>query len=117
MCEQGVDRVREFVVGAVEQQGELPHLRVGEGVAVGWHAAAADAEGCLPVEFAGLLGDMAVIFSELCSGKPTAAQINALPVRVRTIFFAWLQGEVMSPEAVTGAGQTQVTPLRSARAG
>jgi hypothetical protein len=64
-----------------------------------------------------LLGEMAAIYSKLCSGTPTTKQINALPVRVRTIFFAWLQGEVMSPEAATGAGSAQVTNLRSARAG
>ena len=64
-----------------------------------------------------LLGKMAAIYSELCSKTPTAKQISELPVRVRTIFFAWLQGEVMSPEAATGAGNAQVTNLRSARAG
>lgn len=64
-----------------------------------------------------LMGDMAVIYAELCSGTPTAAQISKLPVRVRTVFFAWLQDQVMSPEAGNGAGPAQVTPLRSARAG
>lgn len=64
-----------------------------------------------------LLGDMAAIYGRLCSGTPSATQISKLPVRVRTIFFAWVQGEVMSPEAATGGGTAQVTPLRSARAG
>jgi hypothetical protein len=60
---------------------------------------------------------MCGIYSKLCSGTPTEKQIHDLPPRIRQVFFAWLQGEVMSPEAVTGGGQAQVTPLRGARAG
>ena len=60
---------------------------------------------------------MAEVYSNLCSGTPTAKQIAELPMRVRSVFFNWLQSEVMSPEAATGGGQAQVTPLRSARAG
>jgi hypothetical protein len=41
----------------------------------------------------------------------------ALPMRIRTIFYRWLQEEVMSPEAVSGGGNAQVTTLRSAAAG
>lgn len=63
------------------------------------------------------LGKMAQAYAELCSDTPSAAQIMALPMRVRAIFFAWLQEQVMAPEAVTGGGQAQVTPLRGARAG
>lgn len=57
------------------------------------------------------------IYAELCSGTPSAEQISQLPLRVRGIFFAWLQGEVMAPEAVPGGGTAQVRDLRSARAG
>jgi hypothetical protein len=60
---------------------------------------------------------MAEVYAALCSGTPTAKQISDLPMRVRSVFFNWLQGEVMAPEAATGAGNAQVTPLRGARAG
>lgn len=64
-----------------------------------------------------MTGKMCVIYSKLCSGTPTEKSIQELPPRIRQIFFAWLQTEVMSPEAATGAGSAQVTPLRTGRAG
>jgi hypothetical protein len=60
---------------------------------------------------------MCAVYSAACSGTPTAEQIAALPMRVRTIFFAWFQGEVMSPEAVSPGGNGQVTKLPVGRAG
>lgn len=60
---------------------------------------------------------MCGIYSRLCSNTPTEKQIHDLPPRIRQVFFTWLQGEVMSPEAATGAGTAQVTPLRTGRAG
>jgi hypothetical protein len=57
------------------------------------------------------------VYAELCSNTPTGEQISQLPMRIRTIFFNWLQQEVMAPEAVTGGGNAQVTNLRGARAG
>lgn len=57
------------------------------------------------------------VYAELCSDTPTAEQIGQLPMRIRTVFFNWLQQEVMAPEAVTGGGNAQVTNLRGARAG
>ena len=65
----------------------------------------------------GLTETMAGIIAALCSGDPTREQILALPPRRRTMFYGWLQQEVMSPEAAPGAGNTQVTNLRSAHAG
>lgn len=64
-----------------------------------------------------LVGKMCVVYSALCSGTPTEQQIHDLPPRIRQVFFAWLQGEVMAPEAATGGGQQRVIPLRSGRAG
>ena len=61
------------------------------------------------------IGKMAEIYSALCSGTPTVEQIMALPMRVRNIFFAWLQAEVMSPEAASPGGNGQVTKLPTAR--
>lgn len=52
-----------------------------------------------------MMGKMAGVYSELCSRSPTRAQILALPMRVRSVFFAWLQSEVMNPEAAPGAGR------------
>ena len=63
------------------------------------------------------MGDMARVYAALCSDTPTEEQIRELPMRVRTIFFNWLQQEVMAPEAATGGGNAQVSNLRTARAG
>lgn len=63
------------------------------------------------------MADMTGVYAELCSGTPSAGQITELPMRVRSIFFNWLQSEVMAPEAATGGGPAQVKPLRTARAG
>lgn len=60
---------------------------------------------------AGLAG----LFSELCSGEPSREDIIGVPIRIRGMFYAWLQQEVMSPEAVPGGG-SNVTTL-PARAG
>lgn len=60
---------------------------------------------------------MAVIFSALCSGDPSPETLLQLPMRIRTVFFGWLQQELMSPEAAPGGGSAQVTTLRPAAAG
>lgn len=64
-----------------------------------------------------LTGKMAGIIAALCSGEPSRETILALPPRRRTMFYGWLQSEVMSPEAAPGAGKPQVRTLRSAAAG
>jgi hypothetical protein len=64
-----------------------------------------------------LMRDMAEVYAELCGGNPSAQQILELPLRVRQAFFAWLQQEVMAPEAAPGGGKAQVRNLRSAAAG
>jgi hypothetical protein len=64
-----------------------------------------------------LTGKMAGIVAALCSDDPSAETILALPPRRRTMFFGWLQQEVMSPEAAPGGGNAQVTTLRPAHAG
>lgn len=61
--------------------------------------------------------NMAGMFSALCSGEPTKEQILALPIRKRTIFYGWLQQEVMAPEAAPGGGSGQVVTMRPAAAG
>jgi len=60
---------------------------------------------------------MAAICADLCSGDPSKETILALPPRRRIMFYGWLQAEVMNPEAAPGAGNAQVTTLRSAVAG
>lgn len=61
-------------------------------------------------EFAGL-------FAALCSGNPSRELLLEMPMRVRTVFYGWLQQEVMSPEVESGAGTAPVTTLRPAAAG
>ncbi len=70
-----------------------------------------------PEDVVSLMGKMAGLYADLCSGDPSKAQILALPMRVRQQFYVWLQGEVMSPEAGPGAGKAQVRALPRAVAG
>ena len=57
----------------------------------------------------------AEIHSALCSGKPTAAQLQKLPHRIMSAFSKWLSEELLNPEA--SAGDSNVTPIRSKVAG
>lgn len=66
---------------------------------------------------AGLPKLQAEIFSALCSGKPTVAQILLLPRRIRNPFYEWLRKEVLNPEAAAGDGSDQGPTLLSAVAG
>jgi len=66
------------------------------------------------VEF---MASLAEIFATLCSDKPTKANLLALPMRVRVKFFAWVQEEVVSPEAGTGAGTVALRTVPPAVAG
>jgi len=50
-------------------------------------------------------------------GRPSKAQILQVPMRRRNLFYQWLQGEVMSPEAVTPGGNAQVLSLPRAAGG
>lgn len=61
--------------------------------------------------------DMAALYADLCSGEPSKDDIMRLPPRIRAMFLAWVQKEVMSPEAAPGGGKAQVRTLRSAAAG
>lgn len=67
--------------------------------------------------FVKFMADTAGLFAELCSNKPDKETLLALPLRVRVAFYGWIQGEVISPEAGTGAGSAVVTKLPSAAAG
>lgn len=61
--------------------------------------------------------ELAGIYAALCSGNPSEEVLLKLPLRIRVLFYQWLQGEVMSPEAVPGGGSAQATTLRSPAAG
>lgn len=63
------------------------------------------------------LRHMSELYAAVCSNHPTAGQIGQLPLRVRVAFFAWIQREVISPEAGPGAGTAQVIKLPAAAAG
>lgn len=73
--------------------------------------------GLKPDEVVKVMSDMAAAYAKLCDGKPSKAQLLKLPLRVRVLFFGWLQREVMSPEAVPPAGIAGVTPLPRAAGG
>jgi len=58
-----------------------------------------------PEDVVSLMGKMAQLYADLCSGSPSKAEILALPMRRRQAFYAWLQQEVMSPEALGERGR------------
>lgn len=58
---------------------------------------------------------MGRLHAGLCGAQPTYEDIMAVPVRIRNLFFAWLQREVMNPEVRSSGGKTP-TPLRKATA-
>jgi hypothetical protein len=49
----------------------------------------------------------AEIYSAVCTGKPPADDLEKLPFREFNAFANWLTGELLNPEAVTGAGNVQ----------
>lgn len=67
--------------------------------------------------FIKMMGETAGLFSDLCGGSPTSAQLLALPMRARVQFYGWIQQEVVNPEAGTGDGQAVVRSLPTAHAG
>jgi hypothetical protein len=60
---------------------------------------------------------LAAVVAKLCSDDPSAEDLLKLPIRIRGLFYSWLQQEVMAPEAAPGGGSAQVTTLRRAAAG
>lgn len=70
-----------------------------------------------PEQVVAVLAKMADAYESLCSGTPTAADMLSLPMRVRQLFFVWLQQEVMSPEAGPGAGIAAANNRKRAAAG
>jgi len=60
---------------------------------------------------------LAAVVADLCSGTPSKDDLLGLPIRIRSVFYTWLQQEVMAPEAAPGGGNAQVRNLRSAAAG
>ena len=59
----------------------------------------------------------AKIYADLCSGCPSAEELEEAPHRVYGAFVEWITKEVLDPEAGTGAGDAQVINLPSAAAG
>ena len=68
-------------------------------------------------QFVKLMADVAGLFSKLCTNQPSKAQLLALPMRYRVHFYAWVNDQVVNPEAGTGAGAAVVNMPRSAAAG
>lgn len=63
------------------------------------------------------MSKMCAVYAGLCSGTPGKEEIQALPMRVRTIFFTWLQEQVMAPEAASPGMNGTVSTLPIGRAG
>lgn len=67
-----------------------------------------------PDKYVDIFKQYAELYSELCSGFPSAEQLLGVPLRARNLFYGWLRNEVLYPEAATVAGPTQAAmPLRS----
>jgi hypothetical protein len=70
-----------------------------------------------PKVVTGTIREMARAYAALCSNNPTFEDLMRAPMRVRILFFRWVQQEVFSPEAKTGAGTAEVKTLPRAVAG
>lgn len=68
-------------------------------------------------QFVDLMAEVAGLFAKLCGNQPSKAQLLALPMRYRVHFYAWVNAEVVNPEAGTGAGAAVVNLPRSSAAG
>ncbi|HMG62785.1 MAG TPA: hypothetical protein VK599_07545, partial [Streptosporangiaceae bacterium] len=98
-----------------DYRGQLPDAMLAGSTDVGaMLTAVEDLDAEITVKFN---DEMAGLSAGLCSGEPSKDDILGLPPRVRAMFLAWLQREVMSPEAVPGGGKAQVKTLRSVAAG
>lgn len=96
-------------------QGKLPEsLVAGDADAASLTDATEDLDPEIVME---LNGALATLLAALCSDEPSREDILRLPPRIRAHFYAWLQREVMSPEAAPGGGRAQVKTLRSVAAG
>lgn len=67
--------------------------------------------------FVKLMETTAKLYAALCSDSPNYDQLQALPLRVRTEFYAWIMAEVVRPEGGRNAGNGQVVRLRTAASG
>jgi len=118
IAEPNDDQITAYLTGMkalmAEVGDEVPALPDGSSDPADLIAALDDLD---PASMQKLNGKMAVLYAELCSGNPSREAILGLPPRRRTMFYGWLQQEVMSPEAAPGGGSAQVTTLRSAAAG
>lgn len=107
-------QIAEFLTGmkalVKEIQADIPDMEATDPAVI--FQAMEDLDPAKTIE---AVGKMCTVYAALCSGTPSAEQIQALPMRVRTIFFSWLQAEVMSPEAVSPGGNGQVRSLPIAR--
>lgn len=59
----------------------------------------------------------AQFISALCSGSPSATQLQKLPHRFMVAFVRWLSKEILDPEVAAAAGNGQVLSLPSAAGG
>lgn len=76
-------------------------------------AAVMEAMGNLDIDtFISASQKLAGITADLCGGFPSRENILALPPRIRNIFYAWVQEQVMAPEAVTDGGKRPVNGQR-----
>lgn len=67
--------------------------------------------------FVDQLHKLAAHYAELTRGQPSLETLLALPLRVRQGFYAWIQTEVINPEAGSGASSQPEKTRLSAVAG
>lgn len=55
------------------------------------------------------------MISEVCAGRPSRAELVALPYRVRESFYGWILGELNNPTDGTSAGtRRSLAPVKNA---
>lgn len=57
--------------------------------------------------------ELAKIYADACSQKPTTEQVLALPHRVRAAYIGYLSGELLTPTAGSPATSSSRAPLKS----
>jgi hypothetical protein len=61
--------------------------------------------------FVSMMAMVSRLYADLCGDSPDFEQLQALPLRVRTGFFAWIMDQVVRPEVGAPAGNGQVLKL------
>lgn len=98
-------QISDFLAGmkalTLEMRDEIPQLKDTDPEDIDLLGAMESLDPEMTIHMASKLS---VVYEALCSGKPSKEDLLRLPPRIRNVFYAWLQKQVMDPEVKTGAG-------------